>query len=122
MRYSLIALACTICITTLTACTTLEPVYIAAGSDIVTTGIGLSRGAVELNPLGFAGTTVGKVYYLEYIRPDLDPVVRDRYDRWTTSIWGGAAVNNAIQILVPGIGLSSVILGFISGVYIWDSW
>jgi len=112
----------------LVGCTTIESnvgvprVYQAAIADTATTALALSNGAHELNPLGFTGASIGKLVYL-YIRADLTLEEQLRYDRVATSLWAGAAANNAVILLVPGGG---VLLGLGVGVYvgvsIWGGW
>jgi hypothetical protein len=98
------------------------PVYIAAGADTVSTAVALSGySGRELNPLGFWGTTVGKGIYLFYLRERMTEPDRVSGDRWASSIWGGAAVNNVIGILFPGAWFVSVGAGFGAGVLIFCS-
>ena len=109
-------------------CTTIESnvgiprVYQATIADTATTAIALSNGAHELNPAGFAGATVGKLVYL-YLRQDLPADKQQEYDRVATSLWTGAAANNAVQLLAPGTGLLlSLSLGIYVGLSIWQGW
>ena len=104
----------------LVGCTTIESttgvprIYQAAIADTVSTSIALNQGARELNPLGFAGASIGKLVYL-YIRSDLTQEEQSRYDRLATSLWTGAAASNTLQLLVPGSGL---LLGLGVGIYV----
>jgi len=99
-----------------------DRVYQATAADTLSTAIALNQGGVELNPLGFHGSTMGKLFYL-YIRKDLPEDVRQSYDRTATAVWTGAAANNTLQILVPGVGLgASLGLGIWVALSIWDSW
>lgn len=87
----------------------------AALMDVGTTAIGLSRGAVELNPLGFWGTTIAKLYYLYGLRPEYDPATRVEMDSWLTGVFVGASVNNVIQIIwAPHLAISAA-MGMIVG-------
>ena len=121
------ALAFVLCLL-LSACTSLERAtgvdrVVQAGiADTATTAVALNLGAHEMNPLGFGGATVGKLFYL-YKRQELPEEERVRYDRFATSIWSGAAASNALQLAVPGSGL---LLGLGFGVWvglsIWTGW
>jgi uncharacterized protein YceK len=108
--------------TTIQTNTGIDRIYQAVIADTATTAYALNQGGRELNPLGFAGATIGKFVYL-YIRTDLTEEERLRYDRVATSLWTGAAASNALQLVVPGSGL---FLGLGFGVYvglsIWTSW
>ena len=114
---------------TVVGCTTIESaggvprVYQAAIADTVTTAYAVNHGAQELNPLGFAGATAGKLVYLLYLRRDIAKEDQLRYDRLATSLWTGAATSNSVQILLPGTGL---FLGLAVGVYVavsvWQTW
>lgn len=91
----------------------------AAVADIGTTAYALSHGATELNPLGFVGTTALKGYYFIH-RESLSKEERTRLDRITASVWGGAAVNNILQIMLTPIALPITIgIGIIAGVMIY---
>jgi hypothetical protein len=85
---------------------------VAAGADIITTEIALSRpGMVELNPMGLVGAVLAKGVYLFAIRPQLEAAARADSDRLAASLWYGAAANNLCQILVPGVALASLAVG-----------
>jgi hypothetical protein len=69
----------------------------AATADVLTTAVALSRGATELNPLGFAGSTVAKGVLLitnEYLNEADKKILENA----ASSLWGGAAVNNLLVI------------------------
>ena len=107
---------------TLTGCATADVAqykrdpFWAAAADTATTALALEHfSGRELNPLGFAGATVGKGIYLWGIRPGLDGDQRLAYDRTAAAVWYGAAVSNALQMLFPGLGIGSFILGGIVG-------
>lgn len=108
--------------TTIQTNTGVDRIYQAAIADTATTALALNQGARELNPLGFLGASIGKLVYL-YIRTDLTLEEQSRYDRIATSLWAGAAANNAVVLLVPGSGM---LLGLGVGVYVglssWTSW
>ena len=113
----------TIGCTTIESATGIPRVYQATIADTATTVIALSNGAHELNPAGFAGATIGKLVYLLYIRRDLTEEQQSNYDRVATSLWTGAAANNAVQLLAPGTGLLlSLSLGAWVGWTIWQGW
>jgi hypothetical protein len=87
----------------------------AAVLDVTTTGIGLGQGARELNPLGFTGTTLIKLYYFRVLRPEYSEQARAETDRWLSSLFTGAAVNNVIQVIwQPNLSVS-VLLGIVVG-------
>ena len=82
----------------------------AAVLDVVTTGMGLSQGAVELNPLGFAGTTMAKLVYFYILRPEYTVGERREMDRKLASLFTGAAVNNLIQLFwTPSLPVSAAV-------------
>ena len=82
----------------------------AAVLDVSTTYIGLSQGGVELNPLGFWGTTAAKLYYLYGLRPGYTDQQREYTDRYFSSVLTGAAVNNVVQIIwAPSIFVSALL-------------
>ena len=87
----------------------------AAVLDIVTTGIGLSSGGRELNPLGFAGTNLAKLYYFSVLRPGYTVEQRAYTDRLITALFTGAAVNNVIQTFWAPNLLVSVAFGAVVG-------
>jgi len=87
----------------------------AAVLDVVTTGMGLSSGASELNPLGFTGTTLVKLYYFSVVRPEYSLQERAEMDRWLSSLFTGAAVNNLVQIFFSHNLLVSAGLGLVVG-------
>lgn len=84
-----------ILLTITSGCTTLNrpSPETSAIADIATTAVALSKGYTELNPLGFAGSTLFKGVYL-YKRDSLSPEERATTDRIASSLWLGAAVNN----------------------------
>jgi hypothetical protein len=102
MRWVTIAIICLIlfgCSTTITR----PSVESAAVADTVSTAIVLDRGGRELNPLGFAGTSIVKGIYLFGIRHELDQETRLATDRTAGSLWSAAAVNNMAQLVSPGL-------------------
>ena len=97
------------------------PPEVSALADIATTAIGLGRGATELNPLGFVGSTVAKgVYFV--LRDDLTKQDREHADRILTSAWSGAAVNNLI-VLTGGVTAVALPVGVLVGIalYLYNS-
>ena len=110
----------TILVTVFSGCTTLNiprpRVETAAGLDVVTTYVGLEMGGRELNPLGFGGTNLAKLYYLYVLRPRYSPEYRREMDRRLSSVFVGAAVNNTLQLVAaPSLWLSlaaGVLVGF----------
>jgi hypothetical protein len=81
----------------------------AAALDIVTTAIGLSNGARELNPLGFGGTTAVKLILIPYVNSIEDEAQRKETQNFLSSILTGASVNNVLAIfgVSPVISLTS---------------
>ena len=100
----------------LTGCANISrpPVTVAAAMDSVTTYVGLQHGAVELNPMGFAGTNLAKLYYLYHLRPGSSQLEQEDMDRTLSSLFLGAAVNNIIQL----IWAPSLILSVSAGLYV----
>ena len=90
-------------------------VQAAAVMDVTTTALVLDQGGVELNPLGFAGTTIAKLYYLYYIRPTLNDSEAQHMDRTLSSAFTGAATNNLIQLIWAPTLVVSLSLGLAVG-------
>jgi hypothetical protein len=107
--------------TSITGCVTIDRAirdpYIAGVADVVTTEIGVAHGLVEMNPIGPLGAYMFKGLYLFVLRPDLTEQERVENDRIATSLWWGAAVNNFISLVAPGMALSA---GLISGFSIYQ--
>ena len=93
----------------------------AALADLVTTAVGIHKGAHELNPLGFNGAIAAKAIYLFGIRPGLGAEERAVSDRFASAIWYGGAVNNLVLIILPSAGLVSVGVGLWAGYTIYTS-
>jgi hypothetical protein len=74
-------------------------VEVAAAIDVVTTSIGLSNGARELNPLGFVGTTAVKLILIPYINSIEDEAERKDTQNFMSSMLVGASANNVLAIL-----------------------
>lgn len=76
----------------------------AALADVGTTAYAISHGGVELNPMGFVGTTLIKgIYFIK--RDSLSEEQRAQTDRLVASVWMGAAASNLLQILLAPIAL-----------------
>lgn len=95
----------------------------AAVADGVTTGLALSAGAVELNPLvspsplgllAMTGLKVGMVKYAE----TLPEPQRRTAMKTASAVWGGAAMNNLLVLFAAPTPLS-VIAGIVTGVIAW---
>ena len=97
------------------------PPEVSALADIGTTALALGRGATELNPLGFVGSTVAKGAYF-VIRDDLTKQDKELADRILTSAWSGAAVNNLI-VFTGGVTAVALPVGLLVGValYVYNS-
>lgn len=99
----------------------IPPPEISALADVGTTALALGRGATELNPLGFVGSTIAKgVYFV--IRDELPTQDKELADRILTSAWSGAAVNNLI-IFTGGVTAVALPVGVLVGigVYLYNS-
>ena len=74
----------------------------AAILDTFTTAAVLGSGTgYELNPLGFAGATLSKVWIFNNLHR-FEPETQDYIKRATATIWTAAAVNNlAVLMCVP---------------------
>jgi hypothetical protein len=95
----------------------IPPPEVSALADIGTTALALGRGATELNPLGFVGSTVAKGAYFVF-RDDLTNQDRELADRVLTSAWTGAAVNNLI-IFTGGLTAVALPIGALVGVALY---
>jgi hypothetical protein len=105
----------------LTGCSNLPKPTVeqAALADIGTTAYLLNHGGIELNPLGFAGTTALKGLFF-YYKDDMTPATRKESERIATSIWTGAAVNNLLQILWAPPLFWSIGLGVVVGIELYN--
>jgi hypothetical protein len=95
----------------------------AAVADGVTTGLALSLGAVESNPVigatpvGIVATTGMKFAILKYA--DSMPEEQKRFTLKTSSaVWGGAAVNN-ILVLLAAPPPMPLVAGVLMGIFTW---
>jgi hypothetical protein len=101
----------------LAGCTTIPTVEEATLFDTVTTVAGLSRGATELNPIGPAGTVLFKLLYINGMFLNRN----EQNDRTASALWTGAAVNNFVQLLMPGNLLFSLTVGGVVSYYIYTA-
>lgn len=90
----------------------------AAAVDTVTTAVALQQGAIERNPLGFVGATVGKGVYLAVTRLLFTPSERESGDRLVSSLWAGAAINN-VMIIAGASNPIGVAVGVTAGVFLF---
>ncbi len=95
-------------------------VYKAAVVDAATTAAVLAKGGTELNPVGFPATNLGKAAYLFYIRPRLSEENKQLFDRWASSVWWAASVNNLLQFVIPSNVYVSATLGLATGIYLYN--
>jgi len=95
--------------------------YKAAVVDVATTAAVLAKGGTELNPVGVPATNVGKAVYLFYLRPRLSEGNKQIFDRWTSTIWWAASVNNIFQFLMPNNFLVGATIGVATGIYLYNS-
>lgn len=96
---------------------------VAAVADGVTTGMALSAGALELNPLmptspigliAVTGVKIGLAKYAETL-----PEAEKRLTmKASSAIWGGAAVNN-LMVLMAAPPPIPVIVGLVTGFATW---
>jgi hypothetical protein len=95
----------------------------AAVADGITTGIGLSAGAVEMNPLisptplgvlAMTGLKVGLMKYAETL-PEADKRMTLKTG---ASVWSGAAINNLLVLAAAPTPLS-IVAGIIVGIATW---
>ena len=79
-----------------TGCSTVPTAKQAAVLDTVTTAAVLgTKAGYELNPAGFMGATLFKVFILTYVVDWLEnPYERESIKRAAATIWTAAAVNN----------------------------
>ena len=94
--------------------------YKAAVVDAATTAAVLAKGGTELNPVGFPATNLGKAAYLLYIRPRLSEGNKLVFDRWTSTVWWAASVNNLLQFVVPSNFFVGATIGIATGIYIYN--
>lgn len=109
-------------ILSLTACTSMNrpSPYASAAADIGTTAAVLNNGGVELNPLGFWGTTLLKGAYLLGVRPYIPEKERAEGDRVTASLWLGAAANNLTVLLLTLPTPVSLAIGLAVGISVYN--
>jgi hypothetical protein len=96
-------------------------VHKAAVVDAATTAAVLAKGGTELNPVGFPATNLGKAAYLFYIRPRLSEEEKEIFDRWTSTVWWAASVNNLFQLLIPSNFLVGATMGIATGIYLYNA-
>ena len=94
--------------------------YKAAVVDAATTAAVLAKGGTELNPVGFPATNVGKAVYLLYLRPRLSEEEKEIFDRWTSTVWWAASVNNLLQFVVPSNVYIGATIGLATGIYLYN--
>jgi hypothetical protein len=94
--------------------------YKAAVVDAATTAAVLAKGGTELNPVGFKSTNVLKAAYLIYLRPRLSEEEKLVFDRWTSTVWWAASVNNLLQFVVPSNFFVGATMGIATGIYIYN--
>lgn len=96
----------------------------AAIADGLTTGLALSAGAIEANPLiatnpiglvAMTGLKVGLVQYADTLPTEDKRAVM----KTSSAVWGGAAANNLLVLLAAPTPLS-LVAGLVAGVLIWN--
>lgn len=95
----------------------------AAVADGITTGLALSAGALETNPListtplGLLALTGAKIALVKYAET-LPEQEKRMVVKLSSSLWGGAAVNNLLVLLAAPTPLS-LLAGLLMGFYTW---
>lgn len=88
-------------------------------ADTATTAIALNMPNVyEMNPLGFIGTTIGKIFLLNY-KDGLPKESQVKMDNFMGSIWMGGAINN-IFVIAGAATPVSILVGIISGITFYN--
>lgn len=96
----------------------------AAAADIVTTSFAIASGGVEMNPListtplGLAALAATKIGLIKYAGTLPEPEKRVAL-KSTSSVWGGAAVNN-IAVYLAAPPPFPIIAGLIMGFATWN--
>lgn len=95
----------------------------AAVADGISTGLALSAGAVEMNPListsplglvALTGAKIGLVKFADRLpEPEKRLVIKS-----TSAVWGGAAVNN-LMVLMSAPSPVALAAGVVAGVLWW---
>jgi len=94
-------------------CSTVPTVKEAAVLDTVTSAAVLSTGTgYELNPAGFVGATLFKVFILNYVVDWLSPRSQEYFRRSAATLWTAASVNNLA--VLTGVGYPAA-LPFVLG-------
>lgn len=120
MKKTLITLALLASTQAHAVCTNTPESYIAASSaDAVTTYAGLSVGLVETNPLGPVISVAGKGVLYWYAK-DMPEHERMRIHHGGTSVFTGAAVNNALLFLGAASGVS-IVAGLVTGIVAFNN-
>jgi hypothetical protein len=98
--------------------------YGAGVADCLTTGIGLSIGFVEFNPLGPVIACAMKPLVIE-IADDLPEPSRTNTLTATQAVWTGAAFNNLALIVAKVLGVSAgpaaPLIGLVAAWHVWAS-
>jgi len=85
----------------------------AAILDTVTTFSAISKpGVIELNPLGVTGSIIMKGIAFYYIK-DAEEKEKKDLERFASSLWTAAAVNNIAVIMGSSVALPIGILSFL---------
>ena len=85
----------------------------AALIDTVTTSVALSQsGIVESNPLGFTGALIMKGVTFYYIK-DAEEKEKKELERFVSSLWTAAAVNNIAVMMGSSIAVPLGIISFL---------
>jgi len=92
---------------------TVPTVNQAAVFDTVTTAAVLgTKTGYEINPAGFVGATLFKMFILNYVVDKLEPQAQEYFNRAAATLWTAAAVNNLA--VLTGVGYP-VALPFVLG-------
>jgi len=88
-------------------------------ADTATTAIALNMPNVsEMNPLGFIGTTLTKIFLLDY-RESLPKESQVKMDNFMGPVWMGATINNVL-VIAGATTPVSIVVGIISGITFYN--
>jgi uncharacterized protein YceK len=94
----------------------------SAIADTVSTAVALEYGnnLHEMNPLGFPATIIGKAGLIYYAENHASLEERELIEKYSTTIWSGASINN-ISLLLTISPQLSLFLGIITSIIVWNN-